>query len=98
MTSGSFCSEIPFEAPDKFGRNSEPSRDRAENFAMWLIAFVLGFVLYTQPASAFDCAGVTLPSSIVICSDPALMRIADDRQQVFNEARARLGEQNFPRL
>jgi S1-C subfamily serine protease/uncharacterized protein len=54
---------------------------------MWLLAFVLAFFLAANAASAFECAGVKLPSSIVICSDPELMRLADGRQQAFNEAR-----------
>jgi predicted aspartyl protease/uncharacterized protein YecT (DUF1311 family) len=41
-------------------------------------------------AEAFECSGVTLPSSIVICSDPELMRLADERQQIYDAARARL--------
>jgi hypothetical protein len=30
---------------------------------------------------AFDCTTVTLPSSIVICGDPELMQLADERQE-----------------
>jgi uncharacterized protein YecT (DUF1311 family) len=66
---------------------------------MRLISIVLGFFFSgIQTAAAFDCAGVTLPSSIVICSDPELIRIADERQQAFNEARGRIGEDHFPEL
>jgi uncharacterized protein/predicted aspartyl protease len=50
------------------------------------------------PAQAFDCAGVTFPSTIVICSDPGLMRLADERQAAINEARARIGEAAWPAL
>jgi uncharacterized protein len=39
---------------------------------------------------AFDCAGVKLPSSLVICGDPEPMRLADERGEAFKEALARL--------
>jgi len=65
---------------------------------MRLIVIVLGILLFVQTASAFECIGVKLPSSIVICSDPELMRIADERQQAFNEARSRLSEQQLKEL
>jgi uncharacterized protein len=51
---------------------------------------ILASVIAPQAAMAFNCTGVTLPSSIVICSDPDLTRLADERQQFFNEARSRL--------
>jgi hypothetical protein len=35
--------------------------------------------LYAGSAAAFECAGLSLPSNIVICSDPELMRLADER-------------------
>jgi uncharacterized protein/peptidoglycan hydrolase-like protein with peptidoglycan-binding domain len=58
---------------------------------MRIIALVIGmWLLGAGTAAAFECADVTLPSSIVICSDPALQRLADERQAAFNEARARL--------
>ena len=57
---------------------------------MRLVALALGFALLTPSAWAFDCTGVKLPSNIVICSDPELMRLADERQQIYNEARSRL--------
>ena len=53
------------------------------NFVLVLLAFLMS----AGTAHAFDCSGVTLPSSIVICSDPGLMRLADERQQAFNDAR-----------
>ncbi|HEX5452348.1 MAG TPA: retropepsin-like aspartic protease [Stellaceae bacterium] len=37
-----------------------------------------------------NCSGVSLPSSIVICSSPELRRLADERQRIYNETRARL--------
>lgn len=51
------------------------------------MALIFGFMLISGTASAFDCARVSLPSSIVICSDPELVRLADERQKAFNEAR-----------
>jgi TonB family protein len=54
---------------------------------MRLAAFVVAMVLGSGGALAFDCTSVKLPSSIVICSDRELIRLADERQQVFNEAR-----------
>jgi hypothetical protein len=61
-----------------------------------ILIFVLS--LLAPAASAFECAGVTLPSTIVICSDPELMRLADERQAAINEARVRIGEDRWPEL
>src|SRR5207244_970960 len=47
-------------------------------------------VLLSADAGAFECANVRFPSTLVICSDPDLMRIADERQQVYSEIWARL--------
>jgi predicted aspartyl protease/uncharacterized protein YecT (DUF1311 family) len=44
----------------------------------------------SEAAMAFNCSGITLPSSIVICSDSDLTRRADERQQIYNETRSRL--------
>jgi hypothetical protein len=49
-------------------------------------------------AKAFDYSSVTLPSSIVICSDPELTRLADERQEAIYDARARTGEEAWPAL
>jgi uncharacterized protein len=38
---------------------------------MWLVAVFLWALLYSGTAVAFECAGVTLPSTLVICSDPS---------------------------
>lgn len=65
---------------------------------MWIVAFFLSMVLASGTAAAFDCGGVTFPSTVVICSDPELMRLADERQEAINEARARIGEQAWPAL
>jgi hypothetical protein len=55
---------------------------------------VLAFLLLSSgAAAAFDCSDVKLPSSLVICSDPELMRLADERQQAINEVMARLDPQ-----
>ena len=51
-------------------------------------AFVL--LLGIGSADAFECDKVTLPSSLVICADPELRAIADERQQVYSEVWARL--------
>jgi hypothetical protein len=51
---------------------------------------VLALLLGSGGAYAFDCAGVKLPSSLVICSDPELMRLADECQEAFSQAVARL--------
>ncbi len=59
---------------------------------------VFAACLSVGSAWAFDCASVRLPSSIVICSDPELMRLADQRQEALNEARGRIGEDAWPAL
>jgi clan AA aspartic protease (TIGR02281 family) len=65
---------------------------------MWIFAFVLSLVLASGAAAAFDCVGVTFPSTVVICSDPELVLLTDERQAAINEARARIGEQAWPAL
>jgi clan AA aspartic protease (TIGR02281 family) len=65
---------------------------------MWMIAFWLSMVLASATAAAFDCVGVTFPPTVVLCSDPELTRLADERQAAINEARARIGEQAWPAL
>jgi hypothetical protein len=65
---------------------------------MRLIAVLLWALLYGGTAAAFECAGVTLPSTLVICSDPELMRLADERQEAINETRGRIGEEAWPAL
>jgi predicted aspartyl protease/uncharacterized protein len=59
---------------------------------MRFVALILLMVLASGTAAAFDCVGVTFPSTVVICSDPELMRLTDERQAAINEARARIGE------
>jgi clan AA aspartic protease (TIGR02281 family) len=65
---------------------------------MRIAALVILITLGTGAASAFECVGVKLPSTIVICSDPELMRLADQRQDAINEARGRIGEDAWPVL
>jgi hypothetical protein len=54
--------------------------------------------LLNQQVWAFECASVKLPSSVVICSNPELMRLADERQQAVFDAQARLTDQQFKAL
>jgi len=63
-----------------------------------VLVLTLGSIFGTGAAKAFDCSSVTLPSSIVICSDPELMQLADERQDAIYEARARIGEEAWPAL
>jgi S1-C subfamily serine protease/uncharacterized protein len=65
---------------------------------MWIVAVFLWAVLSSGTAAAFECVGVTLPSSLVICSDPELMQLGDERQEAINEARGRVGEDRWPEL
>jgi hypothetical protein len=65
---------------------------------MRIPVFVVGLLLLDQGALAFDCTGIKLPSSIVICSDSELMRLADERQQAVFDAQARLSDQQFSAL
>jgi hypothetical protein len=44
------------------------------------------------------CNMARLPSSIVICSDPELRALADERQHVFEDARARVGAEGAKAL
>jgi uncharacterized protein/peptidoglycan hydrolase-like protein with peptidoglycan-binding domain len=67
-------------------------------FVALILALALGSALGNGTAKAFDCTGVSLPSSIVICSDPELMRRADERQEAIYEARERIGEDAWPAL
>ena len=71
--------------------------DRVNNaFTMWIAALLLTAV--SQAALAFECAEVNLASSLVICSDAELMRLADERQEAIKEARIRIGEDRWPAL
>ena len=65
---------------------------------MWIVALIIWLTISGGSAAAFECAGVKLPSTLVICSDPELMRLADERQEAINEARGRIGEDAWPRL
>jgi uncharacterized protein/peptidoglycan hydrolase-like protein with peptidoglycan-binding domain len=48
-------------------------------------------LLGSGSAAAFNCSDLSLPSRSVICSDPELINLADERQKAFDEALARLG-------
>jgi len=65
---------------------------------MWVVALVIWAMLSSGTVRAFDCAGVKLPSSVVICSDPEPMQLADERQAAICEARSRIGEDARPTL
>jgi S1-C subfamily serine protease/uncharacterized protein len=65
---------------------------------MRIVTIFLWVVLSTGTAAAFECTNVTLSSSFVICSDPELMRLGDERQEAINEARGRIGEHRWPAL
>jgi len=65
---------------------------------MRFVAFLLSMMLASGIARAFDCVGVTFPPTVVLCSDPELKRLADERQEAINEARGRIGEQAWPAL
>src|SRR5208282_1015284 len=65
---------------------------------MRLVFLLVAVLLGCGDARAFDCTNISLPSSFVICSDPELMRLADERQEALNEARARIGEEAWPAL
>jgi clan AA aspartic protease (TIGR02281 family) len=65
---------------------------------MRMIALLIALAATSGTAKAFDCAGVTYPPSVVLCSDPELGRLADERQEAINAARARIGEQAWPAL
>ena len=51
----------------------------------------------TQP-SGFSVQSYDGASSLVICSDAELMRLADERQEAIKEARTRIGEDRWPAL
>ena len=55
-----------------------------------IAVLALATLTCSEAALAFNCSGIALPSSIVICSDPDLTRLADERQQIYDEARSRL--------
>jgi hypothetical protein len=65
-------------------------------------ALVVLFVAPTWQAQAAEsddwCKKATLPSSIVICGDPGLRMLADERQRAFDEAKARVGEEGAKAL
>src|SRR3954454_2575562 len=52
----------------------------------------------SHAAMAFNCSGITLPSSIVICNDAELQKLADERLAAFEEAKTRLSEEEVQHL
>jgi len=58
-----------------------PLSNRRVRFVARQFLLALG----SMNALAFECSRVKLPSSQVICSDPELIGLADERQQVFSE-------------
>lgn len=67
-------------------------RFSVENVAMRrTVPVVILLAVSGSPAAlAFNCSGISLPSSMVICSDPDLILLADQRQQIYSETRSRL--------
>jgi hypothetical protein len=63
---------------------------------MWIVVLIIWLMVGSGTAAAFECVGVKLPSTIVICSHPELMRLADEQQEAINEARGRMGEDASP--
>ena len=55
-------------------------------FSLVIALLLLG----SSEGFAFECSGVRLPSSLVIRSDAELMKLADERQEAFSQAMARL--------
>jgi uncharacterized protein/predicted aspartyl protease len=65
---------------------------------MRLTVLIAVALLGGNNARAFECTNITVPSSFVICSDPELMRLGDQRQAALNDARGRIGEDARPAL
>ena len=55
------------------------------------IAVILLLIVGCGSARAFDCTKPMVAAEFVICSDPGLMAIADQRRRVWDEALARVG-------
>jgi hypothetical protein len=62
-----------------------------------LAALAFPFGAHAAPSDDW-CKTATRPSSLVICSDPELRALADERQQAFNDARLRVGEEGAKAL
>jgi predicted aspartyl protease len=65
----------------------------AEQLRLITATAVVSVLLVGSPARAdhaLECDKVQLPSSLVICSDPDLLAIADERAQVYRDLWARL--------
>lgn len=66
---------------------------------MRMIAFALGaWLLASGTASAFNCVHPKLPWDRVVCSDPELQRLADQRLVAFEQAEKRLSPGQIEQL
>jgi hypothetical protein len=54
------------------------------------VTFVMALLLGRAGACTFECSGVKRPSNLVICCDPELMSLADERREAINAARERI--------
>jgi uncharacterized protein len=50
----------------------------------------IAWLLLSVNAHAFDCKRAGVPAQVVTCSDPDLLRLYEERQRAYNDARARL--------
>jgi hypothetical protein len=62
------------------------------NRLLWAPVLVLGLVVATASAQAFDCAKAYLPVDFVICSDPAVMKANEAHEKAWYDTRARLSD------
>ncbi|MGH7099570.1 MAG: retroviral-like aspartic protease family protein [Stellaceae bacterium] len=66
---------------------------------MRTLALALGiWLLGIAPAAAFNCAGVRMPWDIVICTDPGLQTLADERLIAYEQAETRLAPAEVAQL
>src|SRR5712691_5007970 len=65
-------------------------RKIAIGLAVWLLS--------SAPAAAFNCAAVKLPWDIVVCTDPELKVLADQRLEAFEQAKTRLNPSQIEQL
>ena len=70
-----------------------------QNSAVRTFSLVIALLLLgSSEGFAFECSGVRLPSSLVICSDAELMKLADERQEASSQAMATLDSQQQKEL
>ena len=58
----------------------------------------IAWLAFAASAHAFDCKHATAPAQIVTCSDPALLRLYEERQHAYEEARSRLSGKEARKL